>query len=160
MRAGSACVPNYRHARASGTAIARRERLRIHINILDDDFGTEFREWSLVFTRNRTVALFDNGATSASSDQIDMHTKLKMCKQFTFDDVLDERSSTYQTFERTGAKAVQEALRCVSAIVFAYDQTGSGKTYSLLGKGGSEVPQHCKHDISKAARPATRALQQ
>jgi hypothetical protein len=56
-------------------------------------------------------------------------------KSFTFDAVMPETSTTETVFKCTGQLAVKEVVRGVNAVVFAYGQSGSGKTYTLLGEG-------------------------
>ena len=54
---------------------------------------------------------------------------------FTFDAVLDERSTQEQCFQIVGRPLAEAALRGFNSTVFAYGQTGSGKTYTMMGVG-------------------------
>jgi hypothetical protein len=57
---------------------------------------------------------------------------------FKFDAVIKpptrESSDLNDVFNAVGVRAVEEAVRGVSAVILAYGQTGSGKTYALFGK--------------------------
>ncbi len=55
-------------------------------------------------------------------------------RNFTFDAVMSEKKTTNDVFELVGLRAVMEVVRGVSAAVFAYGPTSSGKTFTLLGE--------------------------
>jgi hypothetical protein len=65
-------------------------------------------------------------------------------KEYTFDAVMTEDRSADEVFACTGAHAVKEAARGVSAVVFAFGQAGSGKTYTLLGE---RMRDHTQSDV-------------
>ncbi|KAJ1550681.1 Kinesin-like protein kif22, partial [Cladochytrium tenue] len=54
---------------------------------------------------------------------------------FPFDAVLGERSSQADVFEAVGAGLLARAMQGRNATVFAYGQTGAGKTHTIVGKG-------------------------
>lgn len=54
-------------------------------------------------------------------------------KQYTFDQVFDQRSSQEDIFEAVGKPIVDGCLNGAHGSIFAYGQTGSGKTYTMLG---------------------------
>jgi hypothetical protein len=76
------------------------------------------------------LAIFTTGATvTLESDK-----SLGEQKQFTFDAVMTGKDTTRQVFACTGVNAVNEAVRGVSTVMFAYGPTSSGKSYTLLGR--------------------------
>lgn len=58
-------------------------------------------------------------------------------RDFAFDDVFGHRTDQSEIFEATTKPLVSSVLGGYHATVFAYGATGSGKTYSMLGNGGS-----------------------
>lgn len=54
-------------------------------------------------------------------------------QSFSFDRVFDGRSKQRDVFEYVAAPMVSEVLRGYNATVFAYGQTGAGKTYTMQG---------------------------
>ncbi|CAO1329328.1 unnamed protein product [Diamesa hyperborea] len=53
--------------------------------------------------------------------------------ELSFDHILDENASTEQLFNIAGKRIVSSALKGINGTIFAYGQTSSGKTYSMLG---------------------------
>jgi hypothetical protein len=85
------------------------------------------KEWRGLVARGATLSL------RAHKNHGCMGT-LGAPRRFTFDAVMSESKTTDEVFASTGARAVQEAVRGVNAVVFAFGQSGSGKTYTLLGE--------------------------
>jgi hypothetical protein len=100
----------------------------------------EHSDCRAVLTQGSTVALWEHAARTLvnhTEDSVCVHKdtyKYSPCKQYTFDYVFPEASTTREVFARVGYPAVREVLRGVSAVVFAYGQSGSGKTHTLLGQ--------------------------
>jgi hypothetical protein len=59
--------------------------------------------------------------------------KAALSKTFTYDRAFDERTSQAALFAASVAPVVDEVLRGFSCTVFAYGQTGTGKTYTMEG---------------------------
>ena len=57
-------------------------------------------------------------------------------KTFSFDRVFDEEASQADIYN-TVSPFVQSVLEGYNATVFAYGQTGAGKTYTMMGDSGS-----------------------
>ena len=57
-------------------------------------------------------------------------------KQFTFDGVFDQNISQEDIYERTAAPIVENVLEGYNGTVFAYGQTGTGKTHTMTGIQG------------------------
>ena len=53
---------------------------------------------------------------------------------FSYDNVFDQKSSTTQIFDKVGRAIVNGTLSGVNGTIFAYGQTSSGKTYTMLGE--------------------------
>ena len=56
--------------------------------------------------------------------------------RFAFDEVLPEATGQAEVFEAVGAPAVDNCLSGYNSSVFAYGQTGAGKTFTMTGRGG------------------------
>ena len=52
---------------------------------------------------------------------------------FTFDHVYDQNSTQQTVFENTAKGVVESSLKGYNATIFAYGQTGTGKTYTMEG---------------------------
>ena len=53
---------------------------------------------------------------------------------FAFDDVLDESTTQEQVFQAVCPPLLRDLVRGVSATLFAYGQTSSGKTFTTIGE--------------------------
>uniref|UniRef100_A0A8R1I7W8 Kinesin motor domain-containing protein n=1 Tax=Caenorhabditis japonica TaxID=281687 RepID=A0A8R1I7W8_CAEJA len=60
-------------------------------------------------------------------------------KDFTFDAIYDENSTQSDLYEETFRDLVDSVLNGYNATIFAYGQTGTGKTHTMEGK--SDDPQ-------------------
>ena len=61
---------------------------------------------------------------------------------FFFDYVYDESANQKKVYENTARSVVESALQGYNATIFAYGQTGTGKTYTMEGfsnEGSSSV---------------------
>lgn len=80
-----------------------------------------------------------------------------VAKQFTFDDVFDEKSQQKQVYASCASSCVDSVLNGYNATIFAYGQTGSGKTFTMDGLLDSEelqgiIPNTFKHIFNHIAR--------
>jgi chromosomal replication initiation ATPase DnaA len=55
-------------------------------------------------------------------------------KSFTFDTVFREESQQSLVYEKTAFRLVESVLEGYNGTIFAYGQTGCGKTHSMVGK--------------------------
>jgi len=71
--------------------------------------------------------------------QIDHPDKVKHSRpiEFPFDTVWDWTATQPEVFDRAAAHLVDQIFEGFNATIFAYGQTGAGKTYSMEGKLGS-----------------------
>ena len=54
-------------------------------------------------------------------------------KTFTYDHVYPEKSTQAQIFEDTSKEVVKSVLKGYNGTIFSYGQTGTGKTYTMVG---------------------------
>ena len=54
-------------------------------------------------------------------------------KEFTYDAAFGESSTQDQVYEKTSINLVKQVMSGYNATIFAYGQTGTGKTYTMLG---------------------------
>ena len=54
-------------------------------------------------------------------------------KKFTFDSVLDSNSTQDTAYQDAGRQTVTALLNGYNGTIFAYGQSGSGKTFTMLG---------------------------
>ena len=59
-------------------------------------------------------------------------------KSFGFDEVFDQNSQQSQIYDKTAFKLVESVLEGYNGTIFAYGQTGCGKTHSMVGRLDSE----------------------
>ncbi|XP_055535563.1 uncharacterized protein LOC129724590 [Wyeomyia smithii] len=58
---------------------------------------------------------------------------------FVFDHIFDESVRTKELFERVCRPIVHSTLNGINGTIFAYGQTSSGKTYTMMGDGDEEL---------------------
>ncbi|XP_053686643.1 uncharacterized protein LOC128736187 [Sabethes cyaneus] len=58
---------------------------------------------------------------------------------FVFDHIFDESVHTKDLFERVCRPIVHSTLNGINGTIFAYGQTSSGKTYTMMGDGAGEL---------------------
>ena len=69
-----------------------------------------------------------------SIDNADMSkASIPKTKRYTFDRVFDDKTTQIQLFDNAVAPVVDEVLRGYSCCIFAYGQTGTGKTHTMEG---------------------------
>eukprot|EP00939_MAST-03C_sp_MAST-3C-sp1_P003710 g3710.t1 len=66
------------------------------------------------------------------------HSEMGNAHTFTFDHVYDQNSSQKKVYETTAKGVVDSSLEGYNATIFAYGQTGTGKTYTMEGFNSSE----------------------
>ena len=54
-------------------------------------------------------------------------------KQFTFDGVFDWNNSQSEIYDDTSAPIIANVLEGYNGTIFAYGQTGTGKTHTMMG---------------------------
>jgi kinesin family member 3B len=60
-------------------------------------------------------------------------------KQFTFDLCYDERASQVSIYQNTAAEIITNVLEGYNGTIFAYGQTGTGKTHTMTGVEGDDT---------------------
>ena len=71
-------------------------------------------------------------------------------KSFTFDFVYDDSSTQQQVYDDSAFSLVESVLEGYNGTMFAYGQTGCGKTHTMVGSPESEetkgiIPKAFKH---------------
>ena len=90
-----------------------------------DDAAVEVRGASLIVPKNRSVR--------ESRDELPAQGGLR----FSVDAVYDQEASQVSVFEGEAAKLVDGVVDGVTGTLLAYGQTGAGKTFTVLGRGGT-----------------------
>ena len=65
-------------------------------------------------------------------------------KSFTYDNVADEKISQEEVFEIVGKPITASCMRGYNGTIFAYGQTGAGKTFTIQGAGYEEFSSKVK----------------
>ena len=74
-------------------------------------------------------------------------------RDFAFHSAMDEHVTQPEVFERSGAKRLLDwALRGYSSTIFAYGQTGAGKTYTTMAPPASTSRAGRERSDSRAVR--------
>lgn len=73
----------------------------------------------------------------ASQKRISFSRERKGVSEFSFSGVLDDSASQADVFSHC-RDVVNDVVNGINCCIFAYGMTGSGKTFSLLGKGWEE----------------------
>jgi len=103
---------------------------------------------------------------SENFDDVDsVGNRLHPCHTFTFDHVYDMQATQKFVYETTAQAVVSSALFGYNATIFAYGQTGTGKTYTMEGfdsaGGRGIIPRAIEqifHHIQGTASPTLRFL--
>jgi DNA replication protein DnaC len=61
------------------------------------------------------------------------HNKFEQPNKFNFDLIHGEKDTNRDVYEQTIRKVVLSSLEGISGTVFVYGQTGTGKTYTMMG---------------------------
>ena len=56
-----------------------------------------------------------------------------MCADCSYDEVFDEHSTQQDVFDKVGKPLYEHALAGYNTTIFAYGQTGTGKTHTMVG---------------------------
>ena len=83
--------------------------------------------------------------------------KKEIVKTFTFDQVYDENSTQREIYENTAKPIVQSSLDGYNGTIFAYGQTGTGKSHTMEGKDDPPdlrgiIPNSCCHIFDEIAK--------
>ncbi|KAL7248233.1 hypothetical protein ACSBR2_003026 [Camellia fascicularis] len=73
-------------------------------------------------------------------------------KSFVFDKVFGPKSQQKDLFEQAIAPIVNEALEGYNCTIFAYGQTGTGKTYTMEGEGRKQKSGEFHNDVGMIPR--------
>jgi centromeric protein E len=73
----------------------------------------------------------------------------KTQSSFTFDKVFSPSSDTLEVFESTTKEILDHALEGYNGTVFAYGQTTSGKTHTMIGSSNGIIPQSLNYLYEK-----------
>ncbi|XP_063985687.1 uncharacterized protein LOC135166895 [Diachasmimorpha longicaudata] len=65
--------------------------------------------------------------------QFDVETKKRGETEYSFDYIFDQKSTNEDVFKATVLPVVEAAMRGFNGTIFAYGQTSSGKTYTMMG---------------------------
>ncbi|CAD8186568.1 unnamed protein product [Paramecium octaurelia] len=79
----------------------------------------------------RETHLGANACVSTTPNSITLDNK----KEYSYDHVLGADSTQEQVFDKIGNSTLQSFLDGLNCCIFAYGQTGAGKTYTMQGKG-------------------------
>lgn len=82
-------------------------------------------------------------------------------KSFAFDSVFGEDSQQALVYERTAFRLVESVLEGYNGTIFAYGQTGCGKTHSMVGKLDDQhlhglIPRSFTHVLKVAGETTSK----
>ncbi|XP_064648912.1 uncharacterized protein LOC135501084 [Lineus longissimus] len=69
----------------------------------------------------------------SSISQCDPNTRRPVGNPYTFDEIFDQKSSTFDVFNTTALPIVDSFINGINGTIFAYGQTASGKTFTISG---------------------------
>lgn len=91
-----------------------------------------FRNVAAVDDREQTITVSENiEAVVDSEGQVLANPGPYSTYSFVFDYVYDQSCSQEKVYETTARNVVDSALQGYNATIFAYGQTGAGKTYTM-----------------------------
>ncbi len=88
----------------------------------------------------------DDFSLKLNKDALKMVLKSKPY-DFAFDEVFGDASEQSVVYETVARAAIDDVLRGYNATIFAYGQTGAGKSHTMFGRDGNEgiIPRAAKH---------------
>ncbi|CAD8152236.1 unnamed protein product [Paramecium octaurelia] len=89
----------------------------------------------------REAHLGANACITTNANSITLDNK----KEYTYDHVLGADSTQEQVFDKIGNSTLQSFLDGLNCCIFAYGQTGAGKTYTMQGKGYDDLTSDSSH---------------
>lgn len=98
--------------------------------------------------RSRIVEMDKRQGQVTLQNKADAGSSKEPPKAFTFDAVFDWESTQREVYENTAAGIVTSTLEGYNGTVFAYGQTGTGKTHTMEGASADPsqqgiIPQVC-----------------
>eukprot|EP00618_Florenciella_parvula_P037562 CAMPEP_0119467780 /NCGR_PEP_ID=MMETSP1344-20130328/1812_1 /TAXON_ID=236787 /ORGANISM="Florenciella parvula, Strain CCMP2471" /LENGTH=143 /DNA_ID=CAMNT_0007500177 /DNA_START=221 /DNA_END=649 /DNA_ORIENTATION=+ len=96
---------------------------------------------STSFDRDKDVAVLSTGMNTlicASDHATSMGCNAVPEGQYVYDAVFGPEHTNKQVFALTASPLVSAVLAGTNACLFAYGQTGAGKTYSMVGPNGGQ----------------------
>ena len=84
--------------------------------------------------RGKESVIIQCNTQSSSISVNTMERKSKLTKQFTFDKVFNQYATQEEVYTSVVAPVVHEVLEGFNCTVFAYGQTGTGKTHTMEGE--------------------------
>lgn len=96
--------------------------------------------------KNNTVAVTKNNVTAAEPPRV-----------YAYDAVFDSNTSQMDIYVQTASPIVEEVLKGYNGTIFAYGQTGTGKTYTMAGSNTAPelrgiIPNSFAHIFSHIAK--------
>jgi kinesin family protein 5 len=79
-------------------------------------------------------------------------------KDFSFDWIFDSTTVQDDAFNRIARPIIMDTLKGFNGTIFAYGQTGAGKTYTMFGKALTDTDSEHRGIIPRAARLIFSAL--
>lgn len=72
-------------------------------------------------------------------------------KSFSFDSIFDQNSSQKEVYLKVGKPVVDSVLSGYNSTILAYGQTGTGKTFTMVGSGGKHrgIVPRCVKEVFK-----------
>jgi len=117
-------------ATKSGKSGGECVKVVVKVRPLSNKEVAEGRDRIVVMEANRGVAILKKpGGTE------------KDCKDFTFDAVFDENATQQMLFDDTALEIVDSVMDGFNGTIFAYGQTGAGKSHTMTG------PEHAPDEL-------------
>lgn len=92
----------------------------------------EAGEYSIVRVLDRKLVILRDPAEVANEEKVLGKNRSKE-KQYAFDYAFDDSTQQLEVFKNTTMFLCDGVLNGYNSTVFAYGQTGAGKTYTMLG---------------------------
>lgn len=131
---GFAKSPKHRQERNTNFKVVIRVRPPLPRELAGDIpfqniVAVDEREQCITVSENLDAVLDDDGQVVANPGPYATHS-------FVFDYVYDQSCTQKKVYETTARTVVASALQGYNATIFAYGQTGTGKTYTMEGFNG------------------------
>ncbi|XP_052859833.1 kinesin-like protein Klp61F [Anopheles cruzii] len=134
---------NGNHSNSGGKPIKCNQNVQVYVRVRP----TNTRE--KLIRSLEVVDVVSHRELQLKSTYLDSRTS----KKFTFDRAFDAQSKQHEVYQAVVAPYIEEVLSGFNCTVFAYGQTGTGKTFTMVGEEEPELSAAWEDDTSTGVIP-------
>eukprot|EP01047_Picozoa_sp_COSAG01_P083456 COSAG01_NODE_17469_length_1149_cov_1.476190_2_plen_224_part_01 len=148
-----------RGGKSSGDTIRVVARFRPLVETERQKLAREQRHYSSRYERPPAIEFLDDGASVGLDSSRDLDSDSDRRHFFTFDAVLQPGTSQADVYETVARPSIESLMAGYNSTIFAYGQTGAGKTYTMMGTDEQPgiIPRTIQHIFEEIGRDGQAA---